>query len=87
VQLLLLLNFFCLRTSHKGCLKWGVLGINSWGGDDQRGDWAIQVAIMYNRQLQISEVLAMESWILSMQGAFSPAHLQVNLTVSCSKKK
>jgi hypothetical protein len=49
-----------------------------------RGDWAIQVAIMYNRQLQISEVLAMESWILSLQGAFSPAHLQVTLTVTCS---
>jgi len=84
VQLLLLLNFFCLRTSHKGYLKSVSFNKINWGGDDQRGDWAIQVAIMYNRQLQISEVLAMESWILSMQGAFSPAHLQVKYTVSCS---
>ncbi len=50
--------------------------MNKWSGG-QAGDWAIQIALMYNRKLQISEILAMESWILSMQGGFTPAHLQV----------
>jgi len=74
VNLLWLIDSF--RTLHPGCLSWGALGVNKWSGG-QAGDWAFQIALMYNRKLQISEILAMESWILSMQGGFTPAHLQV----------
>jgi hypothetical protein len=77
----LLLTAFVFRTMHSGCFQWGSLGVNTYDSN-QKGDWAFQVALMFQRTLQISEIIAIESWILSMQGGFTPAHLQVNARAS-----
>lgn len=70
------LTAFIFRTMHPGCFSWGSLGVNTWD-NTENGDWAFQVALMFQRTLQLAEITAVESWILSMQGGFTPAHLQV----------